>query len=314
MKAILLRNFGSVEQLELTQLPKPEIQENEVLVKVNAISINPVDAKTRAGKGMAGRLRDKLPIVLGWDISGVVQEVGSSVTDYNVGDEVFGMLNFPGLGGAYAEYVAAPADQLALKPKSVSHEEAAATTLAALTAYSALIHHAKIQPGQKVLIHAAAGGVGHFAVQIAKHLGAHVIGTSSAENKDFVLSLGADEHIDYKAVRFEDAVKDADLVLDAVGSDDNILRSITVTKKGGTVISIPSGMKDELGEAAKAQGVNAYFFLVQSNGEDMKHLAAWLEQGVIKPHVSKTYALEEMAEAHLQQESGKTRGKLIILP
>lgn len=311
MKAIITNGFGTPDVLQLTELPVPAIGDNEVLVQVKAISINPVDVKTRAGKGMSGRLKEYNPLILGWDVSGVVTATGAGVTAFKTGDEVFGMVNFPGHGQAYAEYVAAPAAHLALKPANISHEEAAAATLAALTALQGLIGRAAIQPGQRVLIHAASGGVGHFAVQIAKQAGAYVIGTSSAANRDFVLSLGADEHIDYQTQQFEEVVKDIDLVLDTLGGDI-IDRSLEVVKPTGTVISIPSGLREAVVEKAKAKGVNGYFFLVESNGDDMRTLAGHLEKGTLKAHVSKTFAFADMAKAHAQIESGRTVGKIIV--
>ncbi len=311
MKAIILKGFEGTDSLHTVELPVPEIGDNEVLVQVKAISVNPVDVKTAIGKGLSGRLKSEDPFILGWDISGIVTQKGSAVTGFEIGDAVFGMVNFPGHGKAYAKYVAAPANHLALKPANISHEEAAAATLAALTALQGLTHKANVQPGQKVLVHAAAGGVGHYVVQIAKHLGAYVIGTSSAANKDFVLSLGADEHIDYKAVRFEDVLHDVDLVFDGIGGD-NIDRSLEVTKKGGTVISIPSGLGETVTEKAKAKGINGYFFLVESNDDDMKQLAQWLQQGIIKSHVSQVFPLDQMTAAHQQIASGRTRGKVVV--
>lgn len=311
MKAIVLKDFGGVENLVETVLNKPVIKENEVLVQVKAISINPVDVKTRAGKGMSGRLKEIDPLIIGWDISGIVVETGSAVTGFTAGDVVFGMVNFPGHGRAYAEYVAAPEAHLALKPANISHEEAAAATLAALTAYQALVSQAKIKAGDKVLVHSAAGGVGHYTVQIAKHLGAYVIGTSSVENKDFVLALGADEHIDYKNQKFEEVAKDIDFVLDTIGGE-NMDRSLEVVKKGGTLISIPSGLAESVTEKAREKGINGFFFLVHSNGEDMKAIADLLSKGIIKSHVSKTFAFENMGQAHTQVETGKTRGKVVV--
>jgi len=311
MKAITISQFGAPEVLQQVDLPVPEIKDDEVLIQVKAISINPVDIKTRLGKGMAGRLKGFEPLILGWDISGVVSSVGTAVSTFKPGDEVFGMVNFPGHGKAYAEYVAAPAVQLALKPANISHEEAAAATLAALTAWQALVKHANIQAGSKVLIHAAAGGVGHFAVQIAKRLGAHVTGTSSAANRDFVLGLGADEHIDYKAQPFEQVAKDMDFVLDAIGGD-MIDRSLEVIKPGGTLISIPSGLHESVTEKAKAKGIKGYFILVASDGTDMQQLAELLADGRLKAHVSKVFAFEEMGAAHEQIASGRTVGKVAI--
>src|ERR1700722_7503905 len=230
MKAIILNDFGGVEQFQQAELPVPGIKDGEVLVKVKAISINPVDAKTRGGKGWAEMLKYEKPIIVGWDISGVVTESTSPL--FTEGDEVFGMIHFPGHGKAYAEYVVAPAEHLALKPENSTHEQAAAATLAPLTAWQAFSDFGRLRPGQRVLIHAAAGGVGHYAVQIARHIGAYVIATSSGENKDFVLSLGANEHIDYKTQRFEEVAKDVDFVLDTV-SAENADRSLAVLRKGG---------------------------------------------------------------------------------
>ncbi|MCF6405344.1 NADP-dependent oxidoreductase [Chitinophaga filiformis] len=310
MKTIIINEFGGTDKLEYIELPEPLIKENEVLIKVHAIAINPVDVKTRAGKGMAGRMKNEMPLTLGWDISGVITAVGSNVTEFAVGDEVFGMVNFPGHGKAYAEYVAAPASHLAKKPSNITHQQAAATTLAALTAYQGLFRQAGLKKGQRVLVHAAAGGVGHFVVQLAKHAGAYVIGTSSAANKDFVLGLGADEHVDYRSQLFEEVVKDVDLVFDGVGGE-LIRRSIAVVKPGGMIISIPSGVPAEIAEAAKESGVNAFFFLVESSGPDMEVLADMLEKGIIRPYVNH-FDFSQMDIAHQQQETGNTRGRIVL--
>jgi len=312
MKAVILKEAGPAENLIVTELPKPAIKPNEVLIRTKAFGINPVDIKTRKGKSLYNELKKESDdIILGWDVSGIIEEVGSDVKDLKAGDEVFGMVNFPGNGKAYAEYVAAPASQLALKPANISHEEAAAATLAALTAWQALVTHGKLQRGEKVLIHAAAGGVGHYAVQIAKHLGAYVAGTSSAANKDFVLSLGANAHIDYKTQQPKDVVSDIDLVIDAIGSND-VEPSLSVLKRDGRLITLPSISSETVIAKAKEKGVHAFFFMVHSNGDDMKQLAALLEKGVIKSHVSQTFTINEIAEAHKQVETGKTRGKVAV--
>lgn len=311
MKVFVLEGFGSVENLVERDIAIPSVKEDEVLIKVNSISINPIEVKTLKGKGKWGKLKELNPIILGWDVSGTVTEAGSAVTDFKAGDEVFGMVNFPGHGQAYAEYVAAPAAHLALKPANISHEEAAAASLAALTAYQALASHAQIKEGDRVLIHAAAGGVGHYAVQIAKYFGAYVIGTSSAENRDFVLGIGADEHVDYKAQRFEDVLSDIDFVLDTIGGD-NIDRSLLVVKKGATVISIPSGLSEDVGEKAKAKGVNGYFFIVHSDGHDINTIASLLERGIIKSHVSKVFPFQELRAGLIQVATDKTRGKVVV--
>lgn len=309
MKAIILKEPGGADKLEITDLPVPAIKEGEVLIKTKAISINPVDVKTRNGKGMWGLLKEESPLILGWDVSGIVTESKSPL--WKKGDEVFGMVNFPGHGKAYAGYVAAPADQLALKPAGISHEEAAAATLAALTAWQMMTLHATIKPGDRVLIHAAAGGVGHYAVQFGKYLGAYVIGTSSAANRDFVLGLGADEHIDYRATPFEDVLKDIDYVLDAIGGD-NIDRSLNVMRKGGTIISMPSGLNESVVEKAAAKGINGSYKRVQSNGADMKVIADLLEKKTLRSHVMKTFPFTEIAMAHEQVESGRTAGKVVV--
>lgn len=313
MKAVLLNGFGAPENLVLKNIPTPTIGEHEVLVQVKAISINPVDAKTRNGKGLALSLEKENPIILGWDIAGIIIQTGAGVTQFKPGDEVFGMVNFPGHGKAYAERVAAPASHLAKKPANISFAEAAAGSLAALTAWQTLVHHAHVKAGDHVLIHAASGGVGHFAVQIAKHFGAQVIATSSAKNKDFVLSLGADEHVDYQTQPFEKVVHDMDIVLDAVGGD-HIDRSLEVLKPGGILISIVSGMNEQVAEKAALKGMTGIRTRVQSSGVDMQALAEGFEKGWLKATVSQTFPLEKMAEAHRQIESGRTVGKIVVVP
>jgi NADPH:quinone reductase-like Zn-dependent oxidoreductase len=309
MRAFILTEPGGMEKLQIEEIDRPSINEGEVLVKVKAISINPVDVKTRAGKGVYGRIKTETPLIVGWDISGIVDE--SNSPDFNIGDEVFGMVNFPGHGKAYAEYVAAPASHLAIKPANISHEEAAAATLAALTAHQALVTKANVQPGQQVLIHAAAGGVGHFAVQIAKHLGAVVTGTSSAANKAFVMGLGADVHIDYHAYNWQNSEATFDFTLDAVGGE-NIQNSLNVTRSGGMLISIPTSISEAMTEQAKAKNVNAFFMLVSSSGEDMKAVANYLEKGIVKAHVSATFPFENLGAAHTQVETGRTVGKVVV--
>ncbi|MCE7042432.1 NADP-dependent oxidoreductase [Dyadobacter sp. CY312] len=311
MKAIILNEFGGVENLIAAEVDKPVIASDEVLVKPSSISINPVDVKTRSGKGIAGLIKDQMPVILGWDIAGVITEIGVDVTDFKVGDEVFAMLAFPKPGKVYAEHVAAKATELALKPANISMDEAAAAPLAALTAWQALTHHAKIKAGDRVLIHAAAGGVGHYAVQIAKYLGAYVIGTSSDANRDFVLSLDADEHIDYKAGPFEEVVEDIDFVLDSIGGE-YIDRSLKVIKKGGTIISIPSGLNETVTEKAKELGIEGYTIKVFPSGAGMRALADLLERGIIRSHVSETFSFDQMAEAHRQIETGRTVGKITL--
>jgi NADPH:quinone reductase-like Zn-dependent oxidoreductase len=221
------------------------------------------------------------------------------------------MVNFPGEGRAYAEYLAAPASHMALKPANITHEEAAAATLAALTAWQALVTYAKVKKGDQVIIHAAAGGVGHYAVQIAKHFGAHVIGTASGAKKDFVKALGADEFVDHTSVAFEKVVKDADIVIDPIYGD-HVLRSLEVVRDGGKVITLLTFFEGAIAEKAKAKNVFTHRLSVVSNGEDMKQLAALLSTGALRSHVTETYDFNEMAKAHLQIETGKTTGKIVV--
>ncbi len=312
MKAIILKGFGGIENLVIADIPVPVFSDNEVLVKVRAIGINPVDIKTRSGSGLAGRLKEFNPVILGWDISGIVSETGRSVNSFKKGDEVFGMVNFPGYGKAYAEYVSAPESHMALKPANISHEEAAAASLAALTAWQILKEEAKIKPGDKVLIHAAGGGVGHYAVQMAKHLGAYVAGTASGEKGGFILRLGASRHIDYEKQRFEDVLHDMDFVLDTIGGY-YIDRSLEVLKPGGTIICIPSGASEKVAEKAKAKGMYGYRFLVQSNGKNMKEISELLQKGIVKSYVSETFQFDEIQSAHLHIETGKTKGKVVVI-
>lgn len=284
---------------------------DEVLVQVHSFSINPVDIKTRKGGALLATLKAQPPVILGWDISGVVVEVGSEVSRFKEGDAVFGMVNFPGAGKAYAEYVAAPASHLALKPSSISHAEAAATTLAALTAWQVLHYEAQLGKGQHLLMHAAAGGVGHFAVQLAKQLGAQVTGTASVQNADFLKELGVDRAIDYTTQKFYEQVHDVDVVFDPIGGETTA-QSLQVLKPGGVLVSIVGGVKDSLKPVAEERRVQAKNYLVHSSGSDMEQLATLLQEGALKPYISHRFSLEEIAKAHQQIETGKTRGKVVV--
>ena len=317
MKAYTLKENGGIENLNLNEVAKPGIQPDEVLVQVRAISINPVDSLVRQSEQSLQRIMRpeaaQKSYILGWDISGIVAETGNQVHEYKNGDEVFGMVNFPGSGNAYAEYVAAPVNQLALKPKNISHAEAAAATLAALTAWQGLVVNAKIKAGDKVLIHGAGGGVGHYAVQIAKSFGAYVTGTGSSSKKDFVLKLGADEFFDYTKGRFEEKINDADIVFDSIPGSEHLMRSIEATKKGGTVISIKTMFEGEIARKADAKGLKTFRILVNSNGNDMNKIARLLKEGKIHSHVSQKFNFEDLPKAHQQIETGKTTGKIVVI-
>ena len=260
---------------------------------------------------MADHLKHNSPLILGWDISGIVTSIGAEVSKFKKGDNVFGMVNFLGHGKGYAEFVAASENHIALKPSNISHEEAAAATLAALTAWQLLVRYAKIKPGNRILVQAASGGVGHYAVQIAKHLGAYVIGISSAKNRRFVLGLGADEHIAYDEQRFKDVVSEVDFVLDAFAKD-SLYQSLKVVKNGGTMISLLPMISEDVLQKAKEKNVEVHYSLVKSNGSDMEAIASLLEKGVLKSHVSKCFSFDKMGDAHIEMETGKTVGKIIV--
>ncbi len=313
MHAVVQYGFGGPEVLQVQEVARPEPLPTEVLVRVHAAGVNPVDWKTRSGGGMAGVLGEP-PFILGWDVSGVVEETGFGVTTLQPGDEVYAMPWFPRAAGGYAEYVTAPSRQFARKPKSISHEEAAAVPLAALTAWQALVDTADVRPGQRVLIHAAAGGVGHLAVQFAKHLGAHVIGTAGSDRHDWLAGLGADELIDYTTDRFEDAIKDIDVVIDLVGDgrDNTSTRSLSVLRPGGLIVAIPSGVSPELHEAAQSQGLRSSAFLVEPDAPALTRIAELIDAGKVKVEVEKVFALEQAAQAHSHGELGHTRGKLVL--
>lgn len=312
MKTIILEKAGGVENLKIAETEQPIIKDNEVLVKVKAIGVNPVDFKVRGNEEVLSMINgEQRPAIIGWDIAGIVTSTGKNVTQFNAGDNVFGMINFPGSGKAYAEYVAAPENQLAKIPADISFETAAATTLAALTALQVL--KTRVKTNDRVLIHAGSGGVGHFAIQIAKSLGAHVITTSSGKNKDFVLSLGADRHIDYRTEAFQDILSDIDFVFDMFNGE-TLLNSVKVVKDGGHIISLPTpNFSEEIKNLAKKRNVDVSFLMVQSNGDDMNTLAKLLKDGSLKPHISNTFSFENMAKAHLQLESGRTLGKVVVI-
>ncbi len=311
MKAIILKGFGGIENLVLADHPVPVISDNEVLIKTEAIGINPIDIKTRKGRGAAGILKEFDPMILGWDVSGIITGTGKKVSAFKKGDTVFGMINFPGHGKAYAEYVAANEAHISLKPANVSHEAAAAASLAAMTAWQILKEKVGIKQGDRVLIHSAAGGVGHFAVQMSKYLGADVTGTGSEKNKDFILGLGASKFIDYEKERFEDVLHDMDFVLDSIG-DEYTLRSFKVLKKGGKIICMPSGTSENIKEEAARLGLVGDHFRVHSDSRNMNEISDLLEKGVVKSYVSKTFSLDEIQAAHQQIETGKTKGKIVI--
>ncbi|MEV6942614.1 NADP-dependent oxidoreductase [Streptomyces sp. NPDC051172] len=307
MRAISQDVLGGPEVLKEVQLPRPEPRTNEVLVRVRAAGVNPTDWKHRTNGGFLG----EPPFVLGWDVSGVVEAVGIGVARFKPGDEVFGMLSYPFGHGSHAEYVTGPARWFAHKPASIDHTQAGALPLVSLTAWQALVEYADVQPGQRVLIHAAAGGVGHVAVQIAKARGAYVIGTASAGKHDFLREIGADEAIDYRETDFTEAVKDVDVVLDTIGGDTST-NSLRVLRPGGIVVSIlPVGSKD-FDEEAERLGVRALRMLVDASYSGLKAIAELVETGKLRPAIAGTFPLADAAEAHRLGDTGRTTGKLVL--
>ncbi|MFE2875369.1 NADP-dependent oxidoreductase [Streptomyces roseus] len=304
MRAVVVSQWGGPEVLTEVEAERPEPGLNEILVRVHAAGVNPVDWKTRASGGLIGW--GEVPMV-GWDVSGTVEAVGPGVTLYRAGDEVYGMPNFPHQAGGYAEYVAAPARHFARKPASLDHVQAAALPLAALTAWQALVDTAGVTAGQRVLVHAAAGGVGHLAVQIAKARGAYVIGTASAGKHELLRALGADEVLDYRTTDFEDAVSDVDVVIDAVGGDYG-QRSLKVLKPGGHLVTLPGPD----GLPADPQGVHASWVLVEPDLKGLQEIAALADQGLIKPLIDTVLPLEQAAKAHEIGEQGRTTGKIVL--
>ncbi|WP_427924470.1 NADP-dependent oxidoreductase [Streptomyces sp. cg40] len=307
MRVITQHVLGGPEVLEVAEVERPAPRANEILVKVRAAGLNPTDWKHRATGGFLG----EPPFVLGWDVSGVVEAVGVGVARFKAGDEVFGMLSYPWGHGSHAEYVAAPARAFVHKPAAVDHVQAGALPLVALTAWQALVENADVQPGQRVLVHAAAGGVGHVAVQIAKARGAHVIGTASAGKHDFLRELGVDEAIDYRETDFAEAVKDVDVVLDTLGGETG-LRSLRVLRPGGVVVSIIPIGKDDFYEEAERLGVRAVRMLVDADRADMEAIAELVETGKLRATIAGAFPLAEAAEAHRLGGTGRTSGKLVL--
>jgi NADPH:quinone reductase-like Zn-dependent oxidoreductase len=305
MRAIRQEAFGGPEVLRLAEVDRPQPQGTEVLVRVRAAGVNPVDWYTRRGEGY---LRS-FPLTVGWDVAGVVEEAGLGVTRFAPGDEVFGMPWFPREAAAYAEYVTAPSRQFARKPAGLSFIEAAGLPLAGLTAWQVLVDAADVQAGQRVLIAAAAGGVGHLAVQIAKARGAYVIGTARAARHDFVRGLGADEVIDYTQVTVPDVVSGLDVVFDPVGSAP--AGWLPAMRPGGTLL--PFGGDDgPLLLAAADRGITVPLVLVEPDGHALEALAALVEAGRLRVHVAATLPLTDAARAHELGERGRTQGKIVL--
>lgn len=303
MKAIVIHSFGGPDVLNYENIPVPDPKPNELLIQVHAVGVNPVDWKIR--EGYLGQI--PLPSILGSDFSGVVEAIGSEITNFRVGDSVLGIVSDD--SGSYAEYAVAPASQVAHKPDGLDFIRAAALPVASLTAWQALFDVANLQKGQKVLIHAAAGGVGSFAVQFARWKGAQVIGTASEKSADYVKSLGADQVIDYRKTKFEDVVRDVDVVLDTQGSDTQE-RSWRVLKPGGILVSIVSPPPKE---KASAPGVRGVFLSSKPRGDELEQIANLVASGTVKVNVETTLHLKEARKAQELSQSGHAHGKIVLI-
>lgn len=310
MNAIVIRAYGDLDVLRYERVPRPVPGPDEILVRVEGIGTNPVDYKTRMGRGVAGRLGDHpFPLILGWDISGIVEQAPAD-SRFAIGDAVYGMVGFPQVGGAYAEYAVAWPDELARAPQSIDLTGAAAVPLVALTVWQAMFEAGQLQAQERVLIHAAAGGVGHIAVQLAKWRGAQVIGTASGSNADYLRQLGVDAVVDYQQTPFEAAVSDVDMVFDAVGGD-TLERSYAVLKPGGRLITITAQPSPE---KAAAFGVKAQHVLVRPSGEQLEQITALIDAGVLKPTIQQQLPLRDAREAHRLLETRRVRGKIVLKP
>jgi len=303
MLAATISKTGSIDNIEIQDLPIPTIKANQLLIKVKACGVNPVDWKGVMGGSF------QVPYILGSDISGIVEKIGTEVTRFKIGDEVIGSLEW-NKQGAFAGYVASEERFIVRKPKNLSFEQAAGVPMASLTAWQGLFDKLNIQHGQKILIQAAAGGVGLFALQFAKLKKLYVAATCSASNVEFLKSLGADEVIDYHTTNFIDVIKDYDAVFDSIEATED---SYKVLKKGGKYVSITSLSKPLSGELAKQYEIFATKYLFQSNNTQLSEIVKLIEEGQVQIFIDKTFPLTEIKEALVYQKSGHSKGKNILL-
>lgn len=313
MRAVVIEVTGSPEVLTVTDRPLPTTVNAEFLVRVVAAGVNPIDAKTRSGKGNAKAIA-RYPAILGNDFSGVVVESPYEAHAIKPGDEVYGFTPVPRVDGSYAEFVSVNAIHVARKPAALSHVEAAGVPTAALTAWGMVVEIAKAHEGQRILIHAAAGGVGHFAVQFAHFFGAHVIATGSTRNVGWLRELGADEVIDYTLERFDEVVSNVDVVIDLVGNvhDETGSRSLGVLRAGGLLVNAPSGSWPTLAADALAAGVRSTSFKVVPDASALAIVSRLLQSGDVRVYVDQVFELTDAPAAHTAIEGGHTRGKIVL--
>lgn len=313
MKAVLIKEFGDRSKLEVAEIPKPEPDEGEVLIRVKAAGVNPVDYKIREG-ALKNRMPNELPIIPGWDVSGIVEKNGYGASRFDPGDEVFAYARRKIIkNGTYAEYLTLPESFLAYKPKSLSFEEAAAVPLAGLTAFQCLLQKGKLMKDERVLILGATGGVGSFAIQIAKAVGASVVAVASKKNIAYAVSLGADDFIDYTSTKVSDEVKQRfpdkfDLVFDCVGKEV-LAQAYQYVKRGGRLVSI-LGQVDK--EEAEKHKVLFHYHFVEPNVKHLNQLTQWIGEGKIKVHLQEKFSLDQVTKAHEMMESGHTTGKIVL--
>jgi len=304
VKAIQIKEYGDESVLNYTDVVRPEPKADEILVKIHAASVNPVDWKIRDGKGE--KFGMKLPLILGADFAGTVEKIGTEIKKFKKKDEVYGKI----LIGCYAEYVIVKENELSEKPKNLDYKEASSVPMGALTSWQAIFETAKLKSGQKILIHAASGGVGSMAVQLAKAKGAYVIGTASASNKDFVKDLGADEFIDYTSNNFEEVVNNVDVVYDTIGGDTQ-KRSFQVLKEGGYLVSLVQDPSEELLKKYKVEGK---VIASVANPKQLEKITQLIEEKKVKAHLEKVFPLSEAKKAQKLSKNGHVRGKIILVP
>ncbi len=306
MKAVRIHKYGDESVLSYEEAPMPVLEPDDVLIRGVAAAVNPVDWKIREGY-LRQMIPYDLPLTLGWDVSGVVEDVGARVSRFKVGDPVFSRPDIQ-RNGTYAEFVAVRESEVAPKPQRVSHVEAASLPLAGITAWTSLFKAGGVQSGQRVLIHAASGGVGSLAVQLAKERGAWVAATTSGRNSDFVKSLGADEVVDYQKVRFSEVLRDMDMVFDTLGGEVQE-ESWKVLKPGGILVSVISPPPED---RAKELGVRSAFVFIQPDAEILKEMADLLDKGRIRPVVGAEFSLQDVVKAHRLSQSGHSVGKIAL--
>ncbi len=312
MKRLVYQSFGEPEVLAIDEAAMPAPGPEDVCIRVAGAGLNPIDWKTRRGIGFAARqIEGRLPWVPGYDVAGEVVTIGGKVTTLVPGDRVVGMVGFPVNGGACAQYVVAPAAELAIVPEELELLPAAGLPLAGLTAWQALFEMGFLESGQKVLVHAGAGGVGHLAVQFALERGAHVVATASADNRDFLAALGVHEVIDYNQVDFVDECYGLDLVLDAVGGEVG-KRSLHTLSEHGVLVTLPTITADDIVSEAERMGLKAHGMTVRPDVFQLEEILELIEDGDVKIHVDAVFPLEEAAAAHRLLEGGHVRGKLVL--